>query len=458
MATPATIVETGLPTVALVGRVNVGKSTLFNKIIEQNLAIVSDIPGTTRTRNIATASWRGLDFRLVDTGGLTFSEDVELEDDIIKQTKLAIAEADLIILVVDIQTGLLPQEKQLAKLLKTVTGKKPVLLVANKADNLTLHQTIYNSEWKKLLMGEPFPVSAVNGVNIGDLLDRVYAELKKIKKQPKIAAPVEPIKVALMGRPNVGKSSLLNKLIGEERVIVSPIAHTTREPHDVLVEVAGEQQPVLFIDTAGIRRKSKVEGSLEKIGINKSIATINRSDIVLLVLDATEPITDQDQQLGGLLREHTKSVIIIINKWDESEDNSDAFRNETKAKIHGHFPHLSFAPIAFVSAKTGYRVHDLFPLIKEAWEGRHVTVEQKAIDNFLKRATKRHLPTTGLGVRHPRLLGLSQINTAPPIFQLYIKSNTSVHMSYVSYLTNRLREEFGFFAAPIIIKLSKVRK
>jgi len=336
MATPAKIVDQELPTVALVGRVNVGKSSLFNRIVEQRQALVSDIPGTTRTRNVATASWRGKNFRLIDTGGLTFSEDVPLEDDIIKQTEIALQEADLIVFVTDIQAGLLPQERELAKKLLKKSKDKPIILVANKADSITSHTAIYDKEWRTLGLGEPLPVSASNGSNVGDLLDLIYSGFNKLSRRPKkVKEEVVSIKVALMGRPNVGKSSLFNKLIGEERVIVSPMPHTTREPHDTLVEVEG--QPLLFIDTAGIRRKAKVSGELEKIGIGKSIATINKADIVLLVLDATEPITDQDQQLAGLLREHTRSVIIIVNKWDLAEDNTDEFRNNVKKDIYASF-------------------------------------------------------------------------------------------------------------------------
>lgn len=455
MATPAKIVDQNLPIVALVGRVNVGKSTLFNKIIEQQLAIVSDIPGTTRTRNVAVAAWRGKQFRLVDTGGLTFSDDVLLEDDIIKQTEIALKEADVVVFVTDIQNGLLPQEVELAKKLRAKTKNKPVILVSNKADSTQLLQEVHNGEWKKLGFGTPMPVSAVSGSNLGDLLDLIYKELGKVKRRPKKYKELTPVRVAIMGKPNVGKSSLFNKLIGEERVIVNPLAHTTREPHDTIVEVDGNL--VQFVDTAGIRRKAKVSGELERIGIQKSIATINKSDIVLLVLDATEPITDQDQQLAGLLREHTRSVIIVVNKWDTADDNSDAFRNEVKDDIIKAFPHLNFAPIVFVSALTEYRVHQIFPLIQQAWEGRQIVLTEEILKDFLKRVTKRRLPTRGKGVRHPKVLAITQLGYNPPMFELIIKSNTSVHISYVHYLSNRLREEFGFFACPIVMKLSKLK-
>src|SRR3989338_68225 len=456
MATPAKIVDQNLPTAALVGRVNVGKSTLFNKMTESRHALVSDIPGTTRTRNVGVVTWRGKNFRLVDTGGLTFSEDVPLEEDIIKQTEIAMSEADVIVFVTDIQTGLLPQERELSRRLLKKIKDKPIVLVANKADNPAMHAMVHDKEWRQLGLGEPMPVSAANGVNVGELLDVLYGYLNKAKRRPKQVKEFEPIKVAIMGRPNVGKSSLFNKLIGEERVIVSPMPHTTREPHDTLVEVEG--QHILFIDTAGIRRKMKVSGELEKIGISKSISTVNRSDIVLLVLDAPEPIADQDQQLAGLLRQHTRSVIIVVNKWDESEDNSDAFRNDAKKSIYNSFPHLDFAPIVFVSAKTSYRIHQIFPLIKEAGEGRNLVLDEAKVREFILNVTKRHLPTRGKGVRHPKILGFQQLGYNPPMFEVLFKSNTSLHISYVRYLENRLRETFGFFASPIVMKLTKTKR
>ncbi|MBI5728665.1 MAG: ribosome biogenesis GTPase Der [Candidatus Magasanikbacteria bacterium] len=453
MTSPAKIIDQELPTIALVGRVNVGKSSLFNKIIEQNLALVSDIPGTTRTRNMAVATWRGKNFRLVDTGGLTFSDDVVLEDDIIKQTELALKEADLILFVADIQTGILPQERELAKRLRN--KRKPILLVANKADAAALFSHIHDTEWQRLGFGEPIPVSASNGTNVGDLLDAIYSSLNKLPRRPKKLKIFNPIKVAIMGRPNVGKSTLFNALVGEERVIVNPMAHTTREPHDTLVEI--DDKHILFVDTAGIRRKARVSGELEKLGIGKSIATINKSDIVLLVLDATEPISDQDQQLAGLLREHTRSVIIVVNKWDKADDNSDEFRNNVKKDIYVAFPHLSFAPIVFVSALSQYRVHQIFPLINQAWAGRQIVVDEVTLTDFLKRTVKKHLPTKDRGVRHPRVVAIHQLGYNPPMFEMIIKSNTSLHISYVHFIERHLREEFGFFASPIVMKLSKLK-
>lgn len=456
MSTPAKIIEHKLPTIALVGRVNVGKSTLFNKITETAHALVSDIPGTTRTRNVGVASWRGKQFSLIDTGGLTFDESVPLEKEIIAQTELAMQEADLVVFVVDIQDELLPQEKELARYLRQKQKGKPVILLANKADNASFRMRVHDKEWLNLGLGEPIPVSAGNGSNVGDFLDIVYKKLGKMKVRPKTEKAINQIKVALVGKPNVGKSSLFNKLIGQERVIVSPMPHTTREPHDTLVEYEGDN--FLFIDTAGIRRKTKVSGLLERIGIGKSLETVNRSDIVLLLLDATEPITDQDQQLAGFLKEHTKSVVIVVNKWDMAEANDDEFRNQVKKDIYHSFPHLDFAPIVFVSSLTGYHTHQIFPLLKEVMAGRQISIDEQTLNEFLKKVTRKHLPSRGKGVRHPKILSLKQINVTPPIFEIMIKYRTSLHLSYVKFLKNRLREQFGFFATPIIIKLSKFKQ
>ena len=254
----------------------------------------------------------------------------------------------------------------------------------------------------------------------------------------------------------MGKSSLFNKLIGEQRVIANPTPHTTREPHDTLVEVNGDY--LIFVDTAGIRRKSKVSGILEKMGIGKSLESVKRADVVLFLLDTSEPITDQDKQLGGFLNEHAKSVIIVINKWDLTEENIDNFKNKVKKIVYNHLPHLNFAPIIFVSALTEYRVHDIFPLIKRAWQERQTTISQIALKDFLRLTIKKHLPSRGKGVRHPKILSIKQIENNPPIFEIVIKYRTSLHLSYVNFIKKRLREKFEFFASPIIIKLKKARR
>jgi len=456
MATPIKIIKTILPTIVLVGRVNVGKSTLFNCLIEQDHALVSDVPGTTRTRNTGVGVWRGKNFQVIDTGGLTFDDDVPLEKDIIIQTEMALKEADLILFVIDIQAGALPQEKELANFIKKKFKNKPILFVGNKVDSTKWETNQYDTEIAKLNLGAPILVSAQNSRGIGDLLDIIYEKLKNVSKQPQATTDEKIVKVSLIGKPNVGKSSLFNKLIGEDQVIVSDIPHTTREPFDTLVEYKGK--PYIFVDTAGIRRKSKVSGELEKLGVSKSINNVEKSDIILFVIDASEPISDQDKQLGGFLKEHSRSVIIVINKWDLAEDNSDNFRNEVKAKTYANFPHLNFAPIVFVSAKTGYRTHQIFPLVERAWNERNIIVPDEALENFLEQISKKRLPSRGKGTRHPKLLRIKQINAGPPIFELSIKSRTSLHASYLNYIKNCLRDRFSFYAAPIIIKIDKVIK
>ena len=448
------IIDRKLPSVALLGRVNVGKSTLFNKMTETSKALVSSIAGTTRTRNTGIVNWRNKNFNLIDTGGLTFSDDVPLEDEIIKQTEIALKQADLVIFVVDVKDGILPQERELSKKLRKY--KEKLLFVANKADSKKLMDTVSDKEFLSLGLGEPYPISAANGANVGELLETILSRLNKLPVRPKKIKNIRPIKVSLIGKPNVGKSTLFNSVIGKEEVIVSDMPHTTREPFDTLIEY--EKKPILFIDTAGIRRKTKVKGELEKGGIQKSISTIKKSDVVLLLLDTTDSISSQDKQLGGLLKESTRSVIIVVNKWDMAEANDDSFRNTTKKMIYNSFPHLAFAPIVFISAKTKYKVHQIFGEILEAYNGRYTEITDNAADKFINKITKQHLPSRGKGVNFPKILSLKQLKTDPPIFEIVVKAKTSLHPSYLQYIRNKLREKFGFYATPIVMKIRKQRR
>jgi GTP-binding protein len=456
MATPATIQHSNLPVIALVGRVNVGKSTLFNRLIEEKKAIVSMIPGTTRTSNEGIALWRGKELKIIDTGGLTFTDNVPLEDEIIKQTETAIKLADIIVMLTDIEYGILPQEKELAKKLKA--SGKPIVLVANKADSRNKEMEIDHSAWSKLNLGSPFLISATNGRNIGDLLDLLFKKCSQTAKRPKQFKEKSEsiIKISLIGKPNVGKSSLFNKLIGEDKVIVNALPHTTREPHNTLIKY--EDQLIDFVDTAGIRRKNQVKGELERHGIGKSLDSLERASLILLVINGSEPIASQDMQLGGLLEKRSKSVIILINKWDLAEDNSEKSRKEVTKMVYSHFPHLDFSPVLFVSGKTGYSVHKIFPLIMKVWQARQTEISKEKLDLFLKTSTRNKQPSRGKGTRHPALLGIRQINYAPPIFELFIKPRTSVHGSYIKYLENKMREQFDFLGTPIVIKLTKLKK
>lgn len=463
MATPADRQANTLPTIVIVGRTNVGKSTLFNRLIEEKKALISDVHGTTRTRNEGEVLWRGKRIRLVDTGGLAFTEAVPLQGDIVRQTELALEEADVVLFLLDISVGITREEQDIARRLRR--GRAPVFVVANKADSARDEDAVNDQSWYRLGLGEPFPVSAASGRNLGDLLDRVYTLLGKAKRRPKISKEIpEPIHVALLGKPNVGKSSLFNKLIGEDRVIVSDMAHTTREPYDTVVtygHAEGKKKKkfvINFIDTAGIRRKAQVEGGLEREGIQKSLSAVERADIVVFVLDGSETISSQDMQLGGLLERRSKSVILVVNKWDLADDVSDRARNEVKKNVYGHFPHLSFAPILLVSGKTGYRVHDIFPQIVSAWAARHTQIPDDALHTFFKSILRAHRPARGKGTRQPEILGFRQIRTNPPIFELFIKQKTSLHMSYVHFIENRLREQFNFYAVPIVIKLTKMKR
>lgn len=466
MSTPATIVPQRLPTVVLVGRVNVGKSSLFNRLVEEKRAIVSPIPGTTRTRNEGTVLWRGREFRIVDTGGLTFDERIPLESEIIRQTELAFKDADLIILVVEADVPLLSQERIFVSRIRET--HVPALLLVNKTDNTRVMASAQAEPWARLGLGDPLYISAKNGRGVGDMLDRVARTLGRGIRRPKQAETRNPdeIRVAIIGKPNVGKSSLFNAVIGEERVIVSPIAHTTREPHDTRVLYADKDTPseaphaIVFVDTAGIRRKARVEGDIERQGIGKSIAAAKEADIVLLVLDAADPVSVQDRQLGALLSNQKKSVIIIINKWDlaRAEEDAAMARKEMQNIVRSFFPHVAFAPILFVSAKTGWNIPEIFPAILHAWRARHTELPEAAIETIRRFAVSRHLPTKGKGTRHPRVMTMRQLGVHPPVFEVIVSYGTSLHHSYLDYLERIMREQCDFYATPLTLLITKLKR
>ncbi len=463
MAIPGVALKEKLPVVVIVGRANVGKSTLFNALIEERKALVSDIAGTTRTNNEGNILWRGKYVRLIDTGGIDSKENELFAEEIMAQSKKALDTADIILFTVDAKDGILPQDTELARMLvKKYKKHTPIFLIANKVDSAKIESNFLSLPWPSLALGEPHLISAVGSRRVGDLLDLIYSRLASTTVRPKQESleQVETIKVALIGKPNVGKSSLFNKLIDEEKVIVSPIAHTTREPFDTTVayEESSKKFLITFIDTAGIRRKTKVSGELEQQGIYKSIETIEHSDVVLLVIDGSEIISVQDMQLAGLIEKRSKSVVILINKWDLAEDNSDANRNEVKQMIYSHFPHLDFASILFVSGKSGYRVQQIFPLLAKISEARKTEVDQKKLDIFIKRVTWEHKPARGKGTRQPSIVRFRQINTNPPVFEAFIKYRTSLHRSYLQYLERKLRENFNFEGTPIVIKLTKMKR
>ncbi len=467
MATPAQRNTDELPIIALVGRVNVGKSTLFNRLVEADHALVSANPGTTRNNNEGAVRWRGTYARLIDTGGLPTAIPVALEAEIGDQRLRALKETDVIVFVTDGRVGVNGAERAFAKFLHETYKDKKVFLVANKVDTNTVDTDLDRGSWQALGFGLPHVISATNGRNIGDVLDLIFDELRRGKRRPKIAAHDEAplsFRVSIIGRPNVGKSSLFNKIIGEDRVIVSPMPHTTREPYDTLIryeyEIGKKKTNALitFVDTAGIRRKAQVTGELEKAGIDKSIQSIEDSDIVLFVIDGTEPISSQDRQLGGLLEKRGKSVIILVNKWDLATESGDEHRNNVMKMVYSYFPHLDFAPILFVSGKTGYRTHNIFPFLLRVFAARHTQVPEVALASFLKLAKRQKYPTKGRGSRLPDILSMRQMDVAPPVFELMIKYRTSVNESYINYLENRLREQFEFTGTPIVMYISKMKR
>ncbi len=440
-----------IPKIAIIGRANVGKSTLFNRLIERQKALVSKIPGTTRDRNEADCLWRGKVIRLIDTGGLDVEFTNEIERDIRRQAYLAMETADVILFVVDMKTGMMPLDKELAKELSKT--KKPIIVVGNKIDAMKKEPS-----WGWPL-GEPMQVSATRGTGLGDLLDEIYDELKKINKPPANIVEAADTRIAVIGKPNVGKSSLINKILGEERFIVSPIAHTTREPNDTLVEVNGKRY--IMIDTAGIRKLAKVKKAknLETASVSKGLGVLKNSDLAIFVIDISKPLTTQDKNLAGMIIDAKVGTIIVANKWDLIAEKETGTMKEFTKKIHMSFPYFTWAPIIFTSAKTGQRVKKIFDLIDQVQASRYTEIEQDKLDEFLAGAIRKHKPARGKGAGHPKILGIKQTGVAPPRFQITLKGKyaEALHPSYLRYLENSLREKFGLVGTPIkmIVRTSK---
>src|SRR3989339_458241 len=438
-----------LPTIAIIGRTNVGKSTLFNRLAEENKALVSRVPGTTRDRREADCLWRGRIIRIVDTAGLDVPHAEDLEQDAMKQTERAIEQADLILFVLDLKGVPLPQERKIAERLRR--SKKPVITVGNKAESPAQILAAESGEWRLGGLPTPIPISALRGTGLGDMLDRVYESLEKHGIPPAELSQISPVRVAVIGKPNVGKSSVLNQLLKEERFIVSPIAHTTREPVDTLVEV-GEKN-YLFIDTAGMRKRGKVRktGGLEAIGVERTVETIKRADIALLVLDASEPFGVQDRILAGLLQETGIGVIVVANKWDLIPDKTPTTIGKFSEAIKNALPFLTWAPVLFTSAKTGQRVDELFHLIDEVQTARFTEIPLEELEAFFIKATRARLPMKGKGPKPPKVLGIKQVGVAPPTFAVTIRAKRTdvIHPSYLRYLENRLHESFPLSGTPI---------
>lgn len=427
------------PTVAIVGRPNVGKSTFFNYIVGKRISIVEDTPGVTRDRVYAEANWRGRNFTLIDTGGIEPESDDVILSQMREQANLAISMADVIIFVTDIKQGITAADNDIALMLRK--SKKPIVLVCNKADNYgKVPDELY--EFYNLGLGEPHRVSSVNAIGIGDVLDAIYDELPP-KSEDEEGDDV--IKVAIIGKPNVGKSSLVNKILGEKRVIVSDIAGTTRDAIDS--EFENEFGKYVFIDTAGIRKKNKVSEKLEKYSVMRSLLAVERADVCLLMIDANEGVTEQDTKIAGEAHEAGKGIIIVVNKWDEYEKDNRTVE-KYKKQVYDKLSYLSYAPILFISAKTGQRVNKLFELINSVASQNAMRVSTSVLNQVLNEAIAIVQPPTDKG-RRLRVFYMTQASTKPPTFVVFVNDKDLFHFSYERYLINQIRKEFDLTGTPV---------
>ncbi|MFN8561818.1 MAG: ribosome biogenesis GTPase Der [Anaerolineae bacterium] len=440
------------PLIALVGRPNVGKSTLFNRLVGERMAVTDEIPGTTRDRLVAEFDWRGKLFQVVDTGGIEVYQPKGARDDsplaegsadfvpqIKAQALLAVQDADLVIMLVDSDAGITAADEEIAEILRRT--EKPVLVAANKADHVK--HTDNAVEFYALGLGEVYAVSAIHGLGVGDLLDAVYEALEadQIPEQ----AEDDHLKIAIVGRPNVGKSSLLNRLLGEERVIVSPIAGTTRDAIDTDISYFGER--VTLIDTAGIRKRGKIEPGVEKYSVVRANKAMERADVVLLVLDAQDGITEQDQHIAGYVVDAGKSMVIVVNKWDAVEKSTQS-QHEFEKQITSKFDFLPDPPMIFISALTGQRIHEVMEVAKRVYEGRHFRIPTGELNRLMRDAYHKHTPPVR-GTRRLKLLYASQVAVAPPIILIHVNDPRLVHFTYKRFLENQIREAYPFAGTPL---------
>ena len=425
--------------VAVVGRPNVGKSSLFNKIVNQRLSIVEDTPGVTRDRIYCDTEWNGVKFTLVDTGGIEPRTNDVILSQMRAQAQVAIDKADVVIMVVDIQSGMTSTDADVAQML--LKANKKVVLCVNKVDKPGAEPPeIY--EFYNLGLGDPFGVSAVHGLGIGDLLDEVVKELKDVPEEPEYEGA---IKVALIGKPNVGKSSLVNYMLGENRMLVSDIPGTTRDAVDSVKE--NKYGKFVFIDTAGLRKKSKVNENIERYSVVRSYMAVDRADVVLIMIDANEGVTEQDTKIAGFAHERGKASVIVVNKWDIVEKD-DKTMNKIKEKVVEDLKYMSYAPVIFISAKTGQRVEKLYELINYVHEQHGRRVSTGVLNDVLADATTKVQPPTDKGKRL-KIFYMTQPATNPPTFVAFCNDADLFHFSYQRYLENQIRQTFGLEGTPI---------
>jgi len=455
------------PTVVLVGRPNVGKSTLYNRLAGKRLAVVDEIPGTTRDRLITEAEWNGVIFDIIDTGGLdpsftspgkqgeplsTGSKDYIHQ--IREQAEIAIEQAEAILFITDAESGVTPADREIAEILRKHQKSRannlypPVLLVVNKADNLARRESAF--QFYELGMGDPHPVSALHGTGTGDLLDVLVDNLETAIQSEK-SEQDDSVKIAIIGKPNAGKSSLLNKILGEDRAIVSPIPGTTRDAVDTSLNF--ESNTVTLIDTAGIRRRGKVSPGVEKYSVIRAIGAIKRADVSLMLIDATSGVTSQDAHIAGYILDEWKSVVVVVNKWDLIEKDTYTMQEFTN-KIRSELKFLDYVPLLFISAKTGQRVHKVLPLALQVQEERLIKLPTSQINRVFQQAQDQHPAPTRSG-RQFRIYYSTQVRSDPPTFILYVNEPKLSHFSYMRFLENRLREFHPFLGTPIKLLLKK---
>ena len=432
-----------LPIVAIVGRPNVGKSTLFNKLIGQRLSIVEDTPGVTRDRIYSKCEWLDREFMLVDTGGIEPNSDDVILSQMRRQAELAITRADVTVLVTDLTCGVTANDYEVAAMLQK--SGKPIILCVNKCDGVgEVPPEFY--EFYNLGLGDPIAVSSVHGHGTGDLLDEV---LKYLPEDSDDDYDEDTIRVAVIGKPNVGKSSIINKICGEDRVIVSDIAGTTRDATDTVIE--NENGKFVFIDTAGIRRKSKVLESIEKYSVLRSYMAVDRADVAVIVIDAVVGFTEQDSKVAGYAHEKGKACVVAVNKWDAIEKDTNTM-NEFKKKLENDFSFMSYVPFVFISAKTGLRIDRLFELIKYTAEQNAIRIPTGRLNDVLSYATSRVQPPSDKG-RRLKIYYMTQASTKPPTFVAFVNRKDLFHFSYQRYIENQIRETFGLDGTPIVLKV-----
>ncbi|MCK9478082.1 MAG: ribosome biogenesis GTPase Der [Firmicutes bacterium] len=427
------------PIVAIVGRPNVGKSTLFNKIVGKRISIVDDTPGVTRDRIYSDSSWSGKNFVLIDTGGIERDSKEQFSHQIISQAQAAIDSADVIVFVSDIREGVTSSDKDVALLLQK--SGKPVVLSCNKADTPG-KPPVEMYDFYSLGLGEPYLVSAIHGMGIGDLLDEV---IRHFPEEVADEQEDDTINVAVIGKPNVGKSSLINYILGHERVIVSETAGTTRDAIDTYYTHGDDKY--LFIDTAGMRKRGKIDDNIERYSVIRSLSAVDRANVVIIMIDANEGVTEQDTKIAGYAHENGKGCIIAVNKWDQIEKETQTMDN-FRLNVQKGFSFMMYAPVMFISAKTGQRVEKLFDMIKHVADQNSMRITTGMLNDVINEAVARVQPPSDKG-RRLKIYYATQPSTRPPTFVFFVNEKKLMHFSYLRYLENRLRETFGFEGTPI---------